>query len=412
MPYFRVTIRQPLADQEQYYIKFLPVNKDNVPTGEDAIHTHFEYVRFKHQYKQYNKKIIQEELFLNSDAIDYTCNTLIFSRNTKINKITKHPEKFLTKMEKMLQSLFVKTNYTADLQGQDSKLAASYYRTQGEREFQEDTILINELDAKFAILTEKEIKNAIIDAYEEAQDKIVESYNSANPLNGGSTALVCVILKNTLFLANLGDSLGYLVTDNHVTRLNTKLHDECITHNDCVLNLNGVLGDLQFGDQVIHVPDIYTLNLANLIHSETVELILASDGLIENSKLESTKDDIKLMQTMIDQHEYHTPQVLVKSALLEHNSRDNISVIQVDLKALFHNKTHAVFAVFDGHGFTLISRELEKQFYSMLNGHLNIALQDRKILSTANTLFAKSKKVKEDEITKKHENQNVTTKKL
>lgn len=411
MPYFRVTINQLLTDQEKYYIKFLPVNSNNVPTGEKAIHTHFEYAQLKKQHKQYNKKIIQEEIVLHPDEVDYTCSTLIFSRDTKINKIAKHPEKFLEKMEKKLQSVFVITNYTCDLQGQDAKLAASYYKTQGARAYQEDTILINELDAKFATLADNEIKHAITDAFKEAEDKIELSYCSFNPLRGGSTALVAVILNNTLYLANLGDSTGYLVTDNHVARLNTKLHDKRITHYDEILNINGAFGDLIFGDEIIHVPDIYTLNLTDLIHHETVELILASDGLTEKSKLKPTKDDVKLMQKMIGQHKHHNPKVLVKSALLEHDSTDNISVIQVDLKALLHNKRNAIFAVFDGHRDTLVSKELEKQFYSILRGHLNKALKNKKHSVTANTIFDKSKKLKDIEIIEEHTNQSFSLKK-
>jgi serine/threonine protein phosphatase PrpC len=394
MPYFRATIRKLISDQEKYYIKFLPVNDTNVPTEEPAIHSYYSYVKTKtkgkqEHYKVYNKEIIPQAPDLNPGETDYTYSSLFFSRDTKINKISKHPTKFLKKMEDKLQPLFVKTNYLTGLQNEDPTLGVSYYKIQGERPYQEDAILINELDAKFAALDTNAIKNAIIKAFNQAQDEIGELYC-------GSTALVCLVVNKVLYLANLGDSTGYLVKNNQAKRLNTKLHDGKVQNTKHLLNLNGAIGDNEFGEKMIHTPDIYIINMADEVKNDKIELILASDGLTEASQLK--KDDVNLFQRMINQHENYTPEILAKSAILEHNSEDNISVIQVNLKKLLNNKKHAVFAVFDGHCGSRVSNKLSNQFNSILSRHLKTALvKHKQRLSTIHTLFSQPKKVKNEE---------------
>jgi serine/threonine protein phosphatase PrpC len=284
---------------------------------------------------------------------------------------------FLSDMQCQVLEPFVKqAYYAAELKGEDVSLSASYYETQSARSKQEDAVLINPLDSKFANLDDAQIKQAILDAFQEGQTRFGEKWD-------GSTAIVNILLNNRLYTASLGDSVSFLVTNNNVERLNIELHDKRIISEDhnLVLEVNGSFGDNHFGDKITHIPNIYVDEItAEDVKNDTLQLILACDGLVEEVRLhkEQGKTDADLLKEMIGKHKNYTPEILAKSAFLEHCSKDNISVIQVDLKKL-RNNISAIFAVFDGHSVgryssCQVSINLAENFNEIICRHLEKAL--------------------------------------
>lgn len=381
MPYFRVSIRKIVDCTDTFYIKFLPVNENNNPTGKDAIHTCFTDLHSNSKYKKYKKAILTNEPTQHSDETDYTYNHIIYSRHSVLDKIQKHPKRFLKKMEKKLQCFLKKVDYQPIVNETNEKLAVSNYLIQGDRKTQEDRMVVHEINAKYTALNIKEVQAVILSAYQEAEEKCGQKFC-------GSTALVCLVLNKVLYLANLGDSVGYLITNGIVERFNSKLHDKSVYGSYYSLNINGAIGDNSCED-IIHTPDIYVKKLGKIKHS-SIELVMASDGLIEESKLGEKPQDTTVFQIMLSQHSKYTPEILAKSAILEHGSTDTVCVLQINLSELLKNNKHAVYAVFDGHVGDKVADSLSKEFYPILRRHLEIALQNKNKQSiTKHSVFAK-----------------------
>jgi len=165
---------------------------------------------------------------------------------------------------------------------------------------------------------ENRLKNAISNGFLQLDKKMRSKF-----LNSGSTACVCLISPNQIYLINCGDSRGFIVGDNNQIKITTKDHNpEDPSEKQRIEKAGGILkprefqisgkkyvssstaksclamsrsfGDyfLKTNDQceqiIIAEPDIFVYNRS--FHDEF--LVLATDGIWDKIKNEELKQFI------------------------------------------------------------------------------------------------------------------------
>ena len=70
--------------------------------------------------------------------------------------------------------------------------------------------------------TSDEIKSVIYEAVSSANQAIyLKSEKDKNLKNMGTTVIVCVVSMNKLYVAHMGDSRAYLISDDEITQITT-----------------------------------------------------------------------------------------------------------------------------------------------------------------------------------------------
>lgn len=211
-----------------------------------------------------------------------------------------------------------------------------------------------------------------------------------NALTGGSTGIVSVVTKDSLTVANLGDSEVYVLgldDENNIVepskRINTLHQPNTELENKRLVDLGlppmyGRLGgslavSRAFGDLgyekngLSHEPDTFNFDLKQNPKVTQWVIITACDGLTEHPDFNETN-----IEAIVKKNIEHTPgiiaQALIHGALnSDKGSRDNISlhVAKINKHQLNqHDFKSIVMAVFDGHGGQQTSQFLADYFVS------------------------------------------------
>ncbi|XP_055937745.1 protein phosphatase 1L-like [Argiope bruennichi] len=192
----------------------------------------------------------------------------------------------------------------------------------------------NKLTEEFARLLTKEI----LEVDMELLIKVKAARNVA-----GTTALVAIVYKNRLIVANVGDSRG-VICDAKGNTIPLSFDHKPIQLKECrrikeaggFISFNGVwrvagilatsraLGDFPLKDRnlVIACPDILTFDLADL---NPKFMILATDGLWDTF---NNEDAVAFMKDNINSDSYKGARSLVMQAL-KNGSMDNVTVLVV-----------------------------------------------------------------------------------
>lgn len=242
----------------------------------------------------------------------------------------------------------------------------------------------------------------------------------------GSTAILCAVSGNDVSVANKGDSLAFSVIRDKNTgeikefKLINNLHNryneterarvkneppEDNTRNAIPENYrlykNGnryiyptrTIGDKHFDSVgVSHIPEIHQFTFRALDDNEEAFVILASDGLTERpeneKKLNAAPDTQQALHTQLVREKLDKfkgnlstlPEYLVKKAIIE-QSTDNITVAVLEAKP--NDKTPRFAAVFDGHGGTKVSTELQQNIQGTLNSEIHVEIKRQEKLKEA-----------------------------
>lgn len=171
------------------------------------------------------------------------------------------------------------------------------------------------------ILTE--LLDAINDiTFEQFRDLIIEYFRSANrsillqaieepSYQGmGSTLTLALVRNDELFVAHIGDTRCYLISDGHITKL-TEDHVYKVSEGRCHELVKSM------GENTFITPDVYRYN----IRSKDI-VFLVSDGIYD------VVDDNTMLRTYIDNPIEQAVDVLVDRAI-RNNSNDNMSVVAI-----------------------------------------------------------------------------------
>jgi serine/threonine protein phosphatase PrpC len=244
-------------------------------------------------------------------------------------------------------------------------------------------------------------------------------------INSGSTAIVCLISKNKIVTAHVGDSLAYIVvTDKHrniikLSRLNKELHN-CDNEAEKVRVVRDggrfrkkpgvgmrVSGDSwlavtrSIGDDaykgVSHEPDIY-FDEIEIPEGGSAFVLLASDGLAEGKEDDVAHVKILLEGEVPDKAEdddsklikdlplKEIPAALVKQALKYSYDNITVAVMPLNMQNTKEKDATQMVAGFDAHGDAAVAEASARDFGTFLQDNINLRQPD--LTETERELFS------------------------
>lgn len=229
------------------------------------------------------------------------------------------------------------------------------------------------------------LEQVLVDTFSELNHRITQ-----HALTDGSTGIVSVVSKDSLTVANLGDSEVYILglddennTVEPAQKINTlhqpKTESEFARLVDLgqppifgrlggSLAVSRAFGDLAFEKNGLsHEPEIFNFDLKQNKKVTQWVIITACDGLTEHPEFKASNID-----EIVKENIGHTPgmiaQALIHGALNDgKGSRDNISLHVAKISKDQLNESDfksIVMAVFDGHGGQQTSQFLADYFVS------------------------------------------------
>ncbi len=180
------------------------------------------------------------------------------------------------------------------------------------------------------------MKESFIEVDKKWEEHVKSKGSGWSGRNSGTTALVCLLTKEKLYIGNLGDTRGVMVRDNSVIRLSKDHKPSDLEEEDRIRNLGGdvmkgnatgmrvngtlavsrAIGDLHVTPYVIPEPFVTTIQLTN----KDKLMVLACDGLW----------DVMSDEEAGDMASSHTA-VYLRDIAYSRQSEDNISVVVVRL---------------------------------------------------------------------------------
>ena len=289
--------------------------------------------------------------------------------------------------------------------------AVVFLEERNQRETQEDGIDIGSIP-HFADLDAEAQYLAILTTFEELQAKYGQ-----RPIEG-ACALVIIFTPLGIFIINLGDCYAFLIKISGqkivTTQLNEVLHKPNIPEEqkrlqefhqkfqgdpdawrqyvtpDCSrlkssfengqvdpsgfqLSLTRAFGDTAHKRSGFkHIPDIY-FTPYDIENTDKAYLIISCDGLMENS------GDIKWIGSRVAANSEELPEIIANvlaRQAKENLSRDNISLIVIDLKKLLkqvqsQQNESQYFLICDGHGSGRVTGDICQHFAETLCAKVN-----------------------------------------
>jgi protein phosphatase 1B len=178
-------------------------------------------------------------------------------------------------------------------------------------------------------------------------EKAKKESKEEKPWEDGSTAVVCIILNKTLFVANTGDSRAFLVKGGEIQQLTTDQKPDDPLEKQRIEKAGGTVvngrigGSLSvaraFGDYPFKRPEYNCITvepevLSVRLGSDIEWILVACDGLYEEMSEQEVQE---FVSSRLDKMSIKEITKLLVEEALELGSQDNISVILVKIEKGF-----------------------------------------------------------------------------